>query len=56
MWSIRRFREPALICLAVVMLAACAGQREPAQKMLNDIDAAVNAASIRSRPNTCPSG
>jgi hypothetical protein len=45
MGSIRRFREPALICLAVIMLAACAGQREPAQKMLNDIDAAVSAAS-----------
>jgi hypothetical protein len=45
MWSIRRFREPALVCLAAIMLAACAGQREPAQKMLSDIDAAVNAAS-----------
>jgi hypothetical protein len=46
MWSIRRFREPALVCFAVVMLAACAAQREPAQKMLNDIDTAVNAASV----------
>jgi hypothetical protein len=45
MWSIRRFREPALVCLAAIMLVACAGQREPAQKMLSDIDAAVNAAS-----------
>ncbi len=45
MWSMRRFREPALLCLAVMMLAACAGQREPAQKLLGDIDAAVNAAS-----------
>jgi hypothetical protein len=44
MWPIRRFREPALICLAAILLAAC-GQREPAQKMLNDIDTAVNAAS-----------
>jgi len=44
MWPIRRFRQPALICLAAILLAAC-GQREPAQKMLNDIDAAVNAAS-----------
>ena len=44
MWPIRRFRQPALICLAAILLAAC-GQREPAQKMLNDVDAAVNAAS-----------
>ena len=44
MWPIRRFREPALICLAAILLAAC-GQREPAQKMLNDIDVAVNGAS-----------
>ena len=35
----------ALIFLAAVMLAACANQREPAQKMINDIEAAVNAAS-----------
>src|SRR5450759_4290842 len=45
MWSIRRFRDPALVCFAAIMLAACAGQREPAQKMLSEIDAAVNAAS-----------
>jgi hypothetical protein len=44
MRPIRRFRQPALICLAAILLAAC-GQREPAQKMLNDVDAAVNAAS-----------
>ena len=44
MWPIRRFRQPAFICLAAILLAAC-GQREPAQKMLNDIDAAVSAAS-----------
>ncbi|HLN50014.1 MAG TPA: hypothetical protein VK251_10955 [Steroidobacteraceae bacterium] len=44
MWPIRRFRQPAFICLAAILLAAC-GQREPAQKMLNDIDTAVSAAS-----------
>jgi hypothetical protein len=30
---------------AAAALAACAGQRDPAQKMLNDIDVAVNASS-----------
>jgi hypothetical protein len=40
-----RIRKFALISLAAVMLAACASEREPAQKMMNDIEAAVNAAS-----------
>jgi ABC-type hemin transport system substrate-binding protein len=31
--------------LVLVVLAACAGQREPAQKMMNDIEAAVGAAA-----------
>ena len=44
MWPIRRFRQPAFICLAAILLAAC-GQREPAQKLINDIDTAVNASS-----------
>jgi hypothetical protein len=45
MWSMRRFRDPALLCFAAVLFAACAGQREPAQKMLNDIGAAVSSVS-----------
>jgi hypothetical protein len=38
-------KKYALISLAAVLLAACASQREPAQKMMNDIEAAVSAAS-----------
>jgi hypothetical protein len=45
MLSIKRVRQYALIFLAGAMLAACTNQREPAQKMINDIEAAVNAAS-----------
>ncbi len=45
MLSVRDFRTYALISLAAVMLAACASQREPAQKMISDIEAAVAAAS-----------
>ena len=43
--SIRIVTRYALILLAGAMLAACANQREPAQKMINEIEAAVNAAS-----------
>jgi hypothetical protein len=46
MSSMKRVRQYALIFLAgAALLAACANQREPAQKMINDIEAAVNAAS-----------
>lgn len=45
MLSTKRVRQYVLILLAGAMLAACANQREPAQKMINDIEAAVNAAS-----------
>jgi hypothetical protein len=40
-------RAARFLCLswAVLMLAACAGQKEPAQKLLLDIDATVIAAS-----------
>jgi len=43
--SIHTFRKYALISLASVLLAACASERDPAQKMISDIDAAVTAAS-----------
>jgi hypothetical protein len=34
-----------LISLAAIILAACAGQKEPAQKLISDIEASVTAAS-----------
>jgi hypothetical protein len=43
--STRKMRRYGLIFLAGAMLAACANQREPAEKMINGIEAAVNAAS-----------
>jgi hypothetical protein len=45
MMSIRQFRTYALCSLVVVLLAACANQREPAQKVISDIEAQVNATS-----------
>lgn len=39
------FRKYALIFAASVLLAACASERDPAQKMINDIDAMVTMAS-----------
>jgi hypothetical protein len=45
MLPVPRVREAALISLAALMIAACASQREPAQKMINDIEAAVTMAS-----------
>lgn len=35
----------SLACLAAIILAACAGQKEPAEKLIGDIQASVTAAS-----------
>src|SRR5450432_3285953 len=45
MQSILRVSRYALIAMAAITLAACAGQREPAQKLIGDIDTTVTAAS-----------
>jgi hypothetical protein len=45
MQSIHRISRYTLIAAAAIMLAACSGQKEPAQKLIGDIDATVAAAS-----------
>jgi hypothetical protein len=45
MHSIQRASRYALASMAAIILAACAGQKEPAQKLIGDIDATVTAAS-----------
>jgi hypothetical protein len=45
MQSIQRAGRYALISVAAIILAACAGQKEPAQKLIGDIDATVSAAA-----------
>ncbi len=45
MRSMHRFKHYAVVAVAVCVLAACANQKEPAQKLIGDIDAQVNAAS-----------
>jgi hypothetical protein len=45
MKSITRAGRLAIASLTLVLLAACAGQKEPAQKLISDIDATVTAAS-----------
>jgi hypothetical protein len=42
---ILRVSRYALVTMAVITLAACAGQKGPAQKLIGDIDATVTAAS-----------
>ncbi|HEX4153304.1 MAG TPA: hypothetical protein VHY75_13940 [Steroidobacteraceae bacterium] len=39
------FKTLASFSFAILLVAACANQREPAQKMMNDINAAVSASS-----------
>jgi hypothetical protein len=45
MQSNQRVSRYAPIYMAAIILAACAGQREPAQKLISDIDATVSAAA-----------
>jgi hypothetical protein len=45
MQSLTRIGRVAFLSLAVITLAACAGQKEPAQKLIADIEATVTAAS-----------
>jgi hypothetical protein len=43
----RRFALHSVVAvIAVMILAACSSQREPAQRMISDIETAVNAASV----------
>lgn len=45
MKSITRAYGVVLASLALVLLAACSGEKEPAQKLISDIEATVTAAS-----------
>ena len=45
MKSITRVGRLAIASLTLVLLAACAGQKEPAQKFISDIESTVTAAS-----------
>jgi hypothetical protein len=45
MHLIQRAGHYALISLAVIILSACAGQKEPAQKLISDIKSTLTAAS-----------
>lgn len=42
----RSFWRLATLSFAFLLFTACAGQREPAQKMMSDIEAAVSSASV----------
>src|SRR5476651_1726862 len=45
MLMIQRVSRYALISVAALILAACAGQKEPAQKLISDVESVVTAAS-----------
>jgi hypothetical protein len=45
MQMIQRVGHYALIFMAAMIMSACAGQKEPAQKLIGDIEATVTAAS-----------
>lgn len=43
--TIHTIKRYAMLCTAAALFAACANQREPAQRMMSDIEAQVSAAS-----------
>ena len=45
MQVVQRVSHYALLSMAAILLAACAGQKQPAQKLIGDVDATVTAAS-----------
>jgi hypothetical protein len=45
MQSAQRVGRYGMICLAAIVLAACARQKEPAQKLIGDIESTVDGAS-----------
>jgi hypothetical protein len=45
MHMVQRVSHYALISMAAIIMAACAGQKEPAQKLIGDIESTVTAAS-----------
>ena len=45
MHFIQRVGRYGLISMAVILLAACGGQKEPAQRLIGDIDSVIAAAS-----------
>jgi hypothetical protein len=45
MQLILRVGRYAIVAMAAIIVAACAGQKEPAQKLIGDIDTTVTAAS-----------
>ena len=45
MQMIQRVSHYALISMAAIVLSACAGQKEPAQKLIGDVESTVTAAS-----------
>jgi hypothetical protein len=45
MRMVHRVSHYALISMAAIIMAACAGQKQPAQKLIGDIEATVTAAS-----------
>ena len=45
MHMLQRISRYTVISMAALILAACAGQKEPAQKLISDVESVVTAAS-----------